>query len=118
MRPEQRFLDLCADIVEWGERIPIILGGKSFDAFVADQACHLAIWKCVEVLGEASSNILKLDAGYADRYAGLPLRQAYAMRNQLTHGYGAVDLAILWTTATRFVPPMVDEAKAILAAHG
>lgn len=112
----QRFADLLGDIVEWGERIPVILQDRTFEAFADDQLCHLAIWKCVEVLGEASATILKLEPDYAARYPGLPLRQAKSMRNQLTHGYGAVDLSILWTTATRFVPPMVEEARAILAA--
>lgn len=113
----QRFVDLLNDIVEWGERIPVILEDRTFDMFAADQRCHLAIWKCVEVLGEASANILKIDEDYASRHPRLPLRQAYSMRNHLTHGYSSVDLSILWTTATKFVPPMVEEAKAILAAH-
>jgi uncharacterized protein with HEPN domain len=115
--PGQRFVELLVDIVEGGERIPVILNDRTFDAFAQDQVCHLAIWKCVEVLGEASANILKLETDYAARFPRLPLRQAYAMRNQLTHGYATVDLSILWTTATQFVPPMVEEARAILGAH-
>ena len=112
----QRFAELLGDIVEWGERIPVIMHGRSFEAVREDQLCHLATWKCLEVLGEASANILKLETDYAARYPGLPLRQAYAMRIQLTHGNGSVDLSILRTTATKFVPPMVEEARAILAA--
>lgn len=112
-----RFIEFCRHIVEWGEKIPLIIGARGYDEFVADHACYLAVWKCIEVVGEASANILKLDAHYADRHPDLPLRRAYAMRNQLTHGYGSVDLGILWTTAIRFVPPMVEEARAILADH-
>lgn len=115
--PERRFVDLLSDIVDWGERVRAIIEDRTYEAFAQDQLCHLAVWKCIEVLGEASATILKLEPDYAALYPGLPLRQAYAMRNHLTHGYGSVDLSILWTTATKFVPPMVEEAKAVLAAH-
>lgn len=115
MKPgaELRFREFCRHIAVWGDRIPALIGDRNFEQFQVDQACHLAVWKCVEVLGEASAKILKLDGDFADRYRDLPLKRAYAMRNQLTHGYGSVDLGILWTTATLFVP-MVEQAKAVL----
>lgn len=113
---EQRFLELCRHIVEWGERIPRLIDGRSFQAFAADEATYLAVWKCVEVLGEASAGIMRLDPASHERYPGLQLKAAYAMRNQLTHGYATVDLGILWVTIRDFVPQMVDEARVIVLA--
>lgn len=120
MKPstERQFLEYCAHIVQWGERIPGFVDGMSFEQFARDEMTHLAVWKCVEVLGEALFKILKLDGDFETRYPGLPLRKAYAMRNQLTHGYTSVDLGVLWTTVRNFVPPMVEEARSILAQAG
>jgi len=111
---ETRFHELCSDIVEWGERIPVLIAGKTMDEFAADELTYLAVWKCVEVLGEASGRILQLDTSYGERYPQLHLRSAYAMRNRLTHGYTDVDTGILWVTCREFVPQMVEAARAIL----
>jgi predicted nucleotidyltransferase len=75
---------------------------------------HEVVWKCVEVLGEAAGKILKIDPAFAVRYPDLQLKSAYAMRNQLTHGYGVVDLGILWRTIHDFTPRMVAAARDIL----
>lgn len=111
---ELQFRELCADIVEWGERIPGFVDAMDFAQFEADQLTHLAVWKCVEVLGEAAGKILKIDPSLAERYPDLHLKGAYAMRNQLTHGYGTVDLRVLWRTIHDFTPRMVAAAKVIL----
>ncbi len=115
MKEDRLFRRYCEHIVEWGERIPRFIGSKSYTEFVSDELTYVAVWKCVEVLGEASSRILKLDQTYADRYPALQLKSAYAMRNRLTHGYSDIDLGILWTTVFNFVPIMVDGARAVLA---
>jgi len=111
---EEQFAELCQHIVGWGGRIPAYVGEMGYEEFTRDGRTHLAVWKCVEVLGEASSRILKLDPDFASRYPELQLKAAYAMRNRLTHDYSDVDLAILWTTINDFIPPMVDAARRIL----
>jgi uncharacterized protein with HEPN domain len=115
---EQQFLEYCRHIVQWGDRILGFIKDMTYEQFASEELTHLAAWKCVEVLGEASIRILRLGADFETIYPQLPLRQAYAMRNQLTHGYSTIDLGISWTTVHNFVPPMVEEARAILANSG
>jgi uncharacterized protein with HEPN domain len=117
LTPDQneRFLELCGHIVEWGERVAALVRDMSFDAFVENETAHLAAWKCVEVLGEAASNILKLDPALDQELPHLQLRSAYGMRNRLTHGYTDVDLVVLWGTIQNFVPTMVTAARDIVA---
>jgi uncharacterized protein with HEPN domain len=90
------------------------VGDLTYEEFANDQVTHLAVWKCVEVLGEASSRIMKLDPSFPDRHPELQLKKAYEMRNRLTHGYSNVDLVILWGTVENFVPAMVEAARVIL----
>jgi uncharacterized protein with HEPN domain len=113
--PDERFLELCGHIVSWGDRVFAIVDGMTFDDFVSDEVAHLAAWKCVEVLGEAASNILKLDPRREQEFPGLQLKSAYGMRNRLAHDYSNVDLVILWNTIRNFVPTMVETARTIVA---
>ncbi|WP_394891717.1 DUF86 domain-containing protein [Mesorhizobium sp. AaZ16] len=115
---EQQFLEYCRHIVQWGDRIPGFIKNMTYEQFARDEITHLAVWKCVEILGEASARIMRLSEDFEIRYPQLPLKQAYAMRNQLTHGYSTIDLGILRTTVQNFVPPMMEEARLILANSG
>ena len=116
MKPdaELHLREFCQHIVEWGERIPFYVGGMTYEEFAENELTHIAVWKCVEVLGEASGRILRIDPSFADRYPELQLKSAYAMRNRLTHGYSDVDLKILWSTIHDFVPSTVEAARAIV----
>jgi len=38
------------------------------------------------------------------------------MRNRLIHGYFDVDLAIVWKTATEYIPPLIKKIKDILSS--
>ena len=100
-------------IADWGQRLAVFIEDREdFTRFVSDQLVYLAAWKCVEVIGEASSRILKLRPDMENDFPGLALRDAYAMRNRLTHGYSDVDLQLLWNTCVTFVPRMVEAAEA------
>lgn len=111
---ERPALELLEDIVTWGERIPELLGEMAFDEFRRDYRTHLAVWKCIEVIGEASGHLLKRDLTL-HAAARNEFRSAYLMRNRLSHGYPGVDLGILWSTARDFVPPLVDFARREIA---
>ena len=50
MKPdaEEQFQEYCRHIVHWGERIPSIIGERSFEEFANDEAVYLAVWECVK----------------------------------------------------------------------
>lgn len=107
---ERPAIELLEDIVEWGERIPALLDRMTFDEFRQDYRTHLAVWKSIEVIGEASGQLLKRDFDLSAAFEN-ELRSAYAMRNRLSHGYPGVDLSVLWSTARNSVPRLVDLTK-------
>ena len=103
--------ELVEDIVVWGERVAALTGKTDLGNFRSDEVLHLAVWKCVEVVGEAFSRLLKTKFGSGNPELRTELRQASDMRNRLTHGYPGVDLAILWSTARQFVPALVQRVR-------
>jgi uncharacterized protein with HEPN domain len=115
-RPPRPREDLLNDIVAWGERLAGHVAGVSAAAFERSPLAQDAVCRCLEVIGEASRNLLAADPGIAARHPDLPLRQAIAARNRIAHGYGGVDYGIVWLAATESVPAMVEAARRVLAA--
>ena len=63
------------------------------------------------VLGEAAK---RLSAPFKSRHHEIPWRQMAGMRDRLIHGYEAVNLALVWRTATRDVPALLEAVAPLL----
>ena len=72
----------------------------------------------LEIVGEASRNILKHHPDFAASHPQLPLQSAYEMRNFLSHGYFEVDLDIVWDTTTRDLPGLLQDIRKALVELG
>ena len=94
------------------EREPIrVLVVDDQELFRRGLTMLLGVEPGIEVVGEASSRLLKTKFGSGNPELRTELRQASDMRNRLTHGYPGVDLAILWSTARQFVPALVQRVR-------
>lgn len=93
------------------ERISAYLDDVSRDAFVGETLLQDAVIRNLEIVGEASRNILRHHPDFAERHPELPLQSAYEMRNILAHGYFEVDLGIVWDTTKRDLPSLLDNVK-------
>jgi uncharacterized protein with HEPN domain len=82
-------------------------------AFKLSDMVQDAVIRNFEIIGEASSNIMRIDPGFINNHPELPLRFAYDMRNQLSHGYFTVDLGIVWRTAKRNIPVLGSQIRAM-----
>ena len=60
----------------------------------------------LEVVGEASRNIERVDPDFVAAHPELPLAVATDMRNALAHGYFKIDLAIVWKTIQTDLPQL------------
>lgn len=73
-----------------------------------------AVVRNLEVIGEASNNILKRFPDWADNHPEIQLKRAYQMRNALSHGYFSIDIAAVWQTVERDLPIMRTHSIAAL----
>lgn len=69
----------------------------------------------VEILGEASRNLLDSLPEVATRFPAIPFAAIYAMRNQLSHGYFAVDLDVVWKVIERDIPVLQKELESAVS---
>ena len=88
------------------------------EEFFGNELVLDAVAKCIEAVGEASVQLMKVDPGIGERFPDLQLKRAYAACNQLSHGYFAIDPAILWRTFTESLPATVAEARRVIALRG
>lgn len=83
--------------------------------FLNSELTQDAVLRNFEVIGEASSRILKDHKAFADTHPELPLTVAYQMRNAIAHGYFYIDHTIVWRTVKKDLPVMLGEVKRRLA---
>ncbi len=86
--------------------------GRRLDQLSGDRMLALALVKCIEIVGEAASNVSQPTRA---RFPGIPWADAIAMRNRLIHGYHDVDEVRVWNTVTQDLVallPLVEDAIA------
>ena len=65
----------------------------------------------LEVLGEAARRV---SAATRADLPGLPWRQMIGMRNRMIHEYDRVDLAVVWETVVRDLPPLITALEGVV----
>jgi len=107
-RDPRRALDRAQDILDAIANIQNDLGGLSKDAFLEDGKTQRAVIEGFIVVGEASNRLcdLRPDLEVGDSNLWAHLRDAYDMRNVLTHEYFRVDAGIVWETVLQELPAL------------
>ncbi|MDO9712089.1 HepT-like ribonuclease domain-containing protein [Paracraurococcus lichenis] len=111
---EKRIRRALWDIVDWGERLMDHVEGRTEEEFRANRLLQDAACRCIEVIGEASRRLMELDPTLPARHPELALREAYAARNRIVHGYDGIDYGIVLAAARHSVPRMVAAARAVI----
>ena len=76
-----------------------------------------AVIRNLEILGEAANNIRQHHAEFASQNSHIPWEDVYQMRNQIAHGYFAVDLVIVWKVIERDLPELKAQISALPEIH-
>lgn len=85
-------------------------------AYATNDMAQAAVERKFEIIGEALSQLAKLDAALAVRIPDLP--QIVAFRNQLIHGYATVNVSTVWSVVQNSLPPLLVCIQALLQELG
>lgn len=107
-RDQQRLQDYLAHILQAIERIDRYCADLSELDFLQNELVQDAVIRNFEVVGEASNNIEKHYADFAEAHPELPLSSAYQMRNAIAHGYFKVDYELVWKTIQSDLPTLYE----------
>lgn len=101
---------LIQDILEIINKIEGFIGSRTFEEFSADQMCHDATIRNLEIIGEAARN---LPNDFVNKHPETPVKNAVQMRNVLIHDYGQIDLEIVWKTVQEDIPKLKEKLSII-----
>ena len=93
-----RVADYLVHILKAIERIDRYTADMDGLAFLNSELVQDAVIRNIEIIGEASNNIQRVDPAFAAQHDHIPWLVLYTMRNRVSHGYDKVDLEIVWKT--------------------
>ena len=72
-----------------------------------------AVIRNIEILGEASNNLLKRFPEFTSSHPEVPWEAIYYMRNRIIHGYVSIDYELVWIVITKDLPELQNQLIAI-----
>ena len=102
------------DALKAAEAVQSFLRGRTYDAFVEDDLLRSAVERQLEIIGEALSQLAKVDPQIADNVP--KLRRIIAFRNILVHGYAAIDYDTVWRLIEDKLPELQSNLTMLLRA--
>ncbi len=109
-----RVPDYLGHILQAIERIDRYTADLDEVGFLNSELVQDAVIRNIEIVGEASNNILRVDAKFAAEHDEIPWQVMYTMRNRVSHGYDQVDLEILWKTIQGDLPTLHAQVQEVL----
>ena len=94
----RHMLDAARDAVTFAQ-------GRTCEDLARDRQFALALVKCVEIIGEAASQV---SAEGQKEVVALPWREMIDMRHRLVHAYYDINLKILLRTVRDDLPPLIQ----------
>ena len=104
------------DVREAALAIPSFTTGMDAAAYAANPMAQAAVERKFEIIGEALSQLSKLDTAVAARIPDLA--QIVAFRNQLIHGYATVNVSTVWNISQTALPALRDAVQGLLDELG
>jgi uncharacterized protein with HEPN domain len=99
-----RVVDYLGHILQAIERVGRYTKDMDEAAFLNNELVQDAVIRNIEIIGEASNNIQRVNPAFAAQHGNVPWLDMYVMRNRVTHGYESVDFEIVWKTIKRDLP--------------
>ena len=102
------------DALKAAKAVQSFLRGRTYEAFVEDDLLRSAVERQLEIIGEALSQLAKVDPQIADNVP--ELRRIIAFRNILMHGYTAIDYDTVWRLIEDKLPELQSNLTMLLRA--
>jgi uncharacterized protein with HEPN domain len=103
------------DLLEFCARIQQYTESMSFEQFIQNTMARDAVVHNIELLGEASQQLLQVLPDAAARFPTIPFKAMYLTRNRLIHGYTSLRLPTVWEVVEQEISGLrlkIEEALA------
>ena len=103
--------EYLADMLRYAETATRLLGSADVSVLNRDEVRLLAVWKAVEILGEAANQVSREGRS---RLPEIPWPRVIGMRHHLVHGYRKVRAQVLVDTINTNLPPLIASLRRAL----
>ncbi len=83
---------------------------RNYFSYLEDELLQSAVERKLEIIGEATNRILKIDLKFSIPSA----RKIVDTRNRVIHGYDSIDNETIWFIVVRHLPPLKTEIERLL----
>jgi uncharacterized protein with HEPN domain len=104
-----KYLKDIQDQCLWIERH---MGGVTFESYSSDEVLRAAIERKLEIIGEALSQMLRVEPDLASKIDDA--KKIISFRNRLIHGYSDLNQEVIWDAATGKIPGLRGQVEALL----
>ncbi|MDD4900884.1 MAG: DUF86 domain-containing protein [Patescibacteria group bacterium] len=102
------FLGHILESINW---IKVYVQGMSKDNFFSSVKDQDAVFRRLEIIGEAAKNI---DDSFKFLHSNIPWRKMAGLRDKLIHEYFGVSLELTWDTIKKDLPELKKEIEILL----
>ena len=113
-KSDLRAPDYLGHMVQACDRILHYTSEISHNQFLADSMVQDAVLRNIEILGEATKNLLECLPNLQITNPDVPWIDIYGMRNRITHGYFFINLELVWTVAVGNIPELRQQIASVL----
>lgn len=85
--------------------------GEDHESFLENRMLQNAVMRSFEVVGEAARRV---SPEFREVHPQVPWRLMGDFRNKLIHGYFALDLEVIWKTATEDAPMLLARIEGLV----
>lgn len=111
MKRDNAYLE---DILHAASAIQRFVHGVNKEEFIANEEKYEAVNRKFEIIGEAARH---LSPEARSQFPDIPWQLATAMRNILIHDYDEVNLNVVWATAQKDIPTLIQKLETYLATQ-
>ena len=112
---ELRLADFLQHMLQAIERIEGYIEDHSEIYFLNTPLLQDAVVRNIEILGEASNNLMKRFPEVITAHPEVPWEAIYYMRNRIIHGYVSIDYELVWIVITKDLPELQNQLLCIKA---
>lgn len=113
---EDRAIEYVRHMLEAIGHITGYTMGMDEAAFRANRLVRDAVILNIQIVGEAAHRVMRYAPQFAAAHADIPWKDAYDVRNHLSHGYDHVNLPIVWNLVVSELPALAVRLRPLVTA--
>jgi len=105
-KSDLRAADYVEHMLQACDRILTYTSGMVRENFFTNNLVQDAVLRNIEILGEATKNLLECSPSLLTDYPEIPWIDIYGMRNRIAHGYFFINIDTVWGVVSNRIPDL------------